>query len=145
MTDTKQRSDKKMAKYVVGFDKAQRRVAIYLDGSDMDPGFKEAGTFELAIDPETNRVRQGSIADHDTHEGGDHVFITEARRVLRENGVTVFANMTFEDKASNDPTLERARELPTTQEVFDKNLEEALGAKEENPIKGETKATNKKK
>lgn len=111
-----------MNKYIVGFDSAQRRVHIYNDGQDMEPGFKEVGSFELAIDPVTNAVKRGDV-EGPASEGGDHIFITEAKRVLQENTpATDFSNMRFEDKASNQPLAEKTGNtyVPTTKEVEDK-------------------------
>lgn len=133
----KAKKDNDLTTFVVGFDNAQRRANIYNEGQKMDPGFKEVGTFQLAIDKETNRVKRGTVTDTDAenttdHKAGDHIFITETNRILKENGITDFQNMRYEDKASNAPLFEPVK---TIKEVEDQNRANLQGTEEDNEIK----------
>ena len=126
-------------KFKVGYDGAHRRVHIYNEGAALCPGFKEIGTFEANIDKDNNQVQKGSLSD----SSGDHIYIRKANDLLSEHGVTDFANMRYEDKASNEPLYD---EVKTITEVENENRD-TLQNKDEAAAdleKGEAKPVKKK-
>lgn len=117
-----------MTKFVVAFDSAHRNAIILNDGDENIPaGFEVIGNFDAPIDPETNRLTEGTASIQ--AENGDHIFIAEAKKLLeKEAGVTDFENLNIEDRASNQPQPDE--NVLTVKEMEQHNAAELRGTEE---------------
>lgn len=106
-----------MGIYGVRFEKGQSLVYITLRGFETFEAkqFPEIGTFDLDIDPIDSTVK-GDLTDSNEvpSDPNDHPFVSEAKKVLRDNDVDVDAGigtkrgvkLEFRDQASNAAVLE---------------------------------------
>ena len=119
-----------MNKFNVAFDAAQRHaVVLSADNENIPAGHEVIGSFKSDVEPGTGRIIGNG--ENTRGQNGEHVFISEARRILGENDVTDFSSLTIEDGVSNQPLGAdgELRDIQSTKEVEDENKTELKGEK----------------
>lgn len=132
-----------MNKFNVAFDAAQRHaVVLSADNENIPAGHEVIGSFESDIEPGTGRIT--GTGENTRGQNGEHIFISEARRILGENEVSDFATLTIEDGVSNQPLGAdgELRDVKSTAEVERENAQEIKGEKDTG--KTDDKPTDKK-
>lgn len=103
-----------MAKYSVRHSKHDSLVYISLAGYESFEALQrpEIGTFELNIDPSTNRPKNNALTEaHKNLDPNDHPLVAQAKKVLADNGINPLqgtgtklgVKLEYRDQASNAP------------------------------------------